>query len=427
MRSKKFWILVCCAFIIRIIFAIPALYNPTLLIRYDTDGYLQAGYSLAEGNGYSINGMPSADRPLGYPLLIALVSLFFGRSLLAIAIAGAFISSCTLIPIILISKHFYKDQSWGITSIFFILNITSIACSVQILSDTLFTFFIAWQTYFLLIFIKEHSPSSFILTVIFSMIACIVRPIQLPFILFLLPLCIFLFPRCKWFKAGICYIICYLIIVFPWMMRNYQLGIGFTLDNNTGNTMLQNASAILTSVNGRNSYDILDELRQQAKELESNSLSKSNAKWIIYKNTIKKYPYHFFKTHLPSPLIFVPDVPSLLENLGITQKDRQTLSVIRQKGIIAGIKHYFQGNIIYLIICIPLILLTIFVYGATFFSFISLFCKKQYTLFLICFILIFYYIALPGPVTVPRYALPTLPLIYGLASFRKQTILLNKE
>lgn len=417
---KKIWILVCCAFVIRIFFAIPALYNPTFLVRYDTDGYLQAGYSLAEGNGYTINGMPSADRPLGYPLLIAFTAFFFGRSLLAIAIAGAIISSCTLIPIIFISNYLYNNKFWIITSIFFILNITSIACSVQILSDTLFTFFIAWQTYFLLVFIKERTQRAFILATCFSMIACLIRPIQLPFIVFLLPLCIFLLPRCKWLKIGLSYIICFLIIVFPWMMRNAQLGIGFTLDNNTGNTMLQNASAILTSVNGRNSYEILNELQQQAKELASDSLSERKAKWIIYKNTIKQYPYHFLKTHFPSPLIFIPDVPSLLENLGITQKDRQTLSVIRQKGLIAGINHYFQGNMIYLILCIPFILATLFLYGVTLVTFISLCYKKQYTLFIICFILIFYYIALPGPVTVSRYALPTLPIIYGLASFHSK-------
>ena len=107
-------ILFFAAILLRIALAIPALCDAETLLRPDSMGYWQPALALAAGDGFvSSPGstVPEVIRPIGYPLLLALSILLFGKSLLAAALTGVVVSASAVIPIVLAVRKLSSDRA----------------------------------------------------------------------------------------------------------------------------------------------------------------------------------------------------------------------------------------------------------------------------------------------------------------------------
>ena len=126
-----------------------------------------------------------------------------------------------------------------------------------------------------------------------------------------------------------------------------------------------------------------------------------------------------------NPSKLVPDVPTFLENLKLTRGGRGTWDVIIKDGLLAGIRHYFDGRLWLPFLLTPLILLLLATYaGAACELGFAIFEKKWMTplLFLLFSV---YYLAVVGPGGYPRFQLPALPFLCLLCAqaaerFRKR-------
>ena len=129
-----------------------------------------------------------------------------------------------------------------------------------------------------------------------------------------------------------------------------------------------------------------------------------------YLTLVAEYPWLTLRLQM-QPQVLLPDAPAFFENLGQTESGRGTLDVIRMQGIIAGIRHYFNGKFHLLGLAMPLLLWVGVLYGAVSCHVIWSLMNNQGTY--ICYFVLFilFFLILPGPIVMPRYHLPALPMM----------------
>jgi hypothetical protein len=133
---------------------------------------------------------------------------------------------------------------------------------------------------------------------------------------------------------------------------------------------------------------------------------------------VMKYPFTYFSQHFDLRIL-LPDVPTLLENFGLTTSDRGTMGVLKKDGIFAATKYYFGEKwFLYLLLLLPLLIPVIILYlGAGWKTFLDLRqIKSKYFELLLLLGFAEYYLFLPGAITAPRYQLPALPLLCTFAA-----------
>ena len=204
-----------------------------------------------------------------------------------------------------------------------------------------------------------------------------------------------------------------IFLLLPFMLLNVQKQAGFALEYSIPYGAIHNASAIIAHAENRSSAEVLEELLAKADQgMENATIARRNArKAAILQETIQQYPVSFVITHLPQVFLWIPDLPAVSENLNLTQSGGGTLAVIRKDGILAGVRYYFQDvrN------CWMLALLTLAGYLAGAAEFIIRLWRKEWMLCLLLAMLGGYYWAIPGPVIMPRYHLPSLVIVFALA------------
>lgn len=415
-------ILVLAALIIRIAVALPCLDKaPGHFCRPDSAGYIQPALALAEDGGfYSAPGIkaPNVSRPPGFPLFLAMFFYLFGENyvlpVLGMCLAGALIC----IPVYLTGRLWGGHLAGMIAAGFVALNITAVALSPMYLTDSFFTFFVAWQLYFFSLLYLRKDLRWCYPGVILAALSVLIRPIS---VLWYIPAAflILIVPKINLKKKLIAALTCVAIfwaIVFPWMLRNHYVGAGFCVDINTGAMYHQNGAMLISKVKGT-SYEaekqrILKELEQEFADAAKYPDEKSQVDYRLKKlrELIMQHPLIYLSMHF-KPQIMLPDAPTLFELLGFTQSDRGTLDVMQRHGIIAAVKFYFAGQLWLLLLLIPLLIVVLCCYAGCAIQLGIWLWEKN--IFLIFFFLAFaeYYLLLPGPITVPRYHLPALPLI----------------
>ena len=111
------------------------------------------------------------------------------------------------------------------------------------------------------------------------------------------------------------------------------------------------------------------------------------------------------------PYVLFPDIPSFLENLGITRTGRDTTDVLNRKGVLAAVIHYFDGHWGALAITLPLIAFAGLLYLFGFGEVLRRLAMRDFMTVLLFLLLSEYYLFLPGSVPMPRYQLPALPFL----------------
>lgn len=401
----------CLAYILRLFLAIPygnmAVENH--LMRPDTPSYCFDA--------------PGFDWGLRAPLpcvLYWLLKQITPFALSAYSLLGIFLSSITVFPVAYLGKLISKKNAGGIiAALLWCCNVTSIGHAPLILSDTLFTFFVAWQVFCIVRAYETKRLIDFAYGIGFGTLAALTRSINLPWILAVAPVLALFIIRPKWkcILALAVNLILVLALLFPFMKYNHDRYGVWNLEYNAYNAGVHNASAVIAHAQKRNSNDVLNELQSQVPRNSIRESIKFNKE--LFRSTICKYPVSFIITHLPQWQMMLPDVPTVSENMGFSASGRGTLGILRQNGIIAAVKHYFSdGGAWLLSALLPMLIFTALGYiGCLIFLIHALVnFKKRWFYIILWGALSFYYAVLPGPVIMPRYHLPALILIFAMAS-----------
>ena len=337
------------------------------------------------------------------------------------AVLGIFLSSLTVFPVAYLGKLFSKRNAGGIiAALLWCFNVTSIGHAPLILSDTLFTFFAAWQVFCIVRAYETKRLIDFAYGLGFGTLAALTRGINLPWILAVAPVLALFIVRPLW-KCGLAVIVNFIFaaaLLLPFMKYNYDRYGVWSLEYNAYNASVHNCSAIIAHAQKRNSNDVLAELQTKVPRGQVKESIKFNKE--LFSATVRQYPVSFVMTHLPQYQIMLPDVPTVSENMGFSTSGRGTLGVLRQNGIIAAVRHYFSGGGAWVVLALlPLLVFCGLGYiGCLIFLIHALINFKKCWLYIILWgALSFYYIFLPGPVVMPRYHLPALIFTFGAAAW----------
>ena len=202
---------------------------------------------------------------------------------------------------------------------------TSIGHAPLILSDTLFTFFVAWQVFCAVRAYETKRLIDFAYALGFGTLAALSRGVNLPWILAVAPILALFIVRPKW-KCAFALIVNFILVtvfLFPFMKYNYDRYGVWSLEYNAYNASVHNCSAVIAHAEKRNSNDVLAELQSRIPKNSVRASIKYNKE--LFSSVIKKYPASFIITHLPQWQIMLPDVPTVSENMGFSFKGNALL------------------------------------------------------------------------------------------------------
>ncbi len=399
---------------------------PARYTRPDTGGYLEPARALVENGVFNVSpdsSEPMTTRPPLFPLLLAgLLSLTAGNFVL-IAIILCFLSASTVVPVYLTARQFASPNIALAAAALSGLNITAIAQAPMLLTDMFFTLFVAWQLYFFTLFYFRKKLHWCYIAIAIAALSALIRPIAVAWI-FPAAFLIAIMPGLKWRPRLTGILVSSLIffaVITPWMYRNYCAGAGFTVDTNTGAMYHQNGAMLLARVNGTSYEDekvrILTQLDIEFADKIKYPNVASQQKYRIkkFRELILRHPVTYFSMHF-SPYVLLPDAPTFLELLSVTRSDRGTLDVLKTRGFFAAVNHYFDGNWSVILLLVPLLLISLVTYAGAICQLIRWLIEKNFYLFFFFLAFVEYFLFLPGPITVPRYQLPALPLLAIMAA-----------
>ncbi len=385
--------------------------------RPDTAGYLAPAMALSSGQGFG----ECVERAPGFPLILAAVC----RTPAGAALLFGLIGIWTAIPVYRAGMRYAGKNAGLLAAGLFLWNPTVMANRGLWLSDTLFGLFAAYQCYFLLEFLEDGKRKDWFLTVGIAAFGALIRPINLAWIvsaLFLLAIRKGITLREKCFR-GIAGAALFFAILFPWEMRNASLGAGYCIDTNTGAMYHQNGAMILAAVN-HSSFE--EEKARILKNLEvefadrsryPDAGSRTAYRLKKFRELIAAHPVIWIRQHF-RPHVLIPDAAALCEDLGVTSPGRGTLDILHRRGLVPAILHYFDGRWYIPLLLLPLLLPA----GLLLVGVLPEICRllrnirTEYLMIFAVLACAEYYFFLPGPITVPRYQIPALPILCVLGA-----------
>ncbi len=419
------------AFVIRVLCAWPALQSPELLTRLDSASYRLPARAIEENYGKKMtiapdSSFPAVQRPPGYIFFLVLV----GRTLIHIAIAGCLIDALTVFPVAFAGRSLAGRRAGFWAAVLYALNLTALANAPLVLADSLLGFFCAWQVFFLVRAWRTKRLSDFLFGAVFAALAALTKPVNLPVFLVLIPLVLAPVIFHAWKRTAAAVLLTALVfcaLLMPWMIRNQSVGAGFVLDRNSGLTARHNTAAILARVNGTDIDTERAALEAEAEAAFSvrpetdafNAFEKEmeQDRWYLaqYRKAIFKHPGATAATHLFQVWILLPDLPDFLQNLGLRTGERGTLAVLRKDGVVAAFRHYMDGSYAAVFLAMPFLIVSGALWALTAAGAWIYARRRRWTVLALFAAFVLYYLAVPGPVLMPRYQIPSLPFACALA------------
>ena len=414
-------IIAACGLLLRLLFALPGILDGDhkRYFRPDSEFYLRAAYSLAEGKGY-----PGSIRAPGFSAVASGI-LKTVNSPVAICVFFAVAGALTSFAVYGAAKEYAGHKAGLLAELLYAFNLTAIVNAPMLLTDTFFGILTALQLWLFVLFLKRKQIHFILLTALIAALGTLIRPINLLWFLPGITLIIFT-TDLSWQKKFLCSIFFLLIFwgtITPWMARNAARNAGFCVDVNTGAMLHQNGAMLLAEVNNSDfeaekakMLKDLDQLFSDKKRFPTEKSQVDHRK-KEYTRLIMQHPFVWLKQQFQWKIL-LPDVPTGFEIMGVTSAGRGTMGVLAKHGLWAAVNHYFDGKIYLPLLFLPFLIPTLLTYfGCLFMLVIDVKHIKTKFYELILFLaFVEYYLFLPGAITAPRYQIPALPLAVTLAA-----------
>ena len=390
--------------------------------RPDTAGYVSEATELATSGRISGTG-----RVPGFPAFASLFVDGAGRlRWKKLAVVLSLVGAATGV-LVFFAGNVRSLKAGAVAGLLYAWNLTAVANSPMLLSDTLFGSLAAVQfLFFMHLWVKKRFWC-FLPMVAVAALGVLVRPINLLWIFPALALLVLdLDAKLTWRRKlvyGAAGAFSFMLIVFPWMFRNAARGAGFTPDTNTGAVYHQNGAMLMAQVNGTDFESEKARLLREA-EMEFSDAARypgeaSKEAWRLrrYREMVAAHPFLWLRQSA-TWRIFIPDAPTFLELLGVTTPGRGTMGVMAKHGFFAGVRHYFGGKWWALVLTLVLIVPVLVLYACALGRIVCDICRIRERWYELAVFLAFaeYYLLLPGAIAAPRYQIPALPVLCVLAA-----------
>ncbi len=220
---KQNWKLVMIGVIISFLVRLPISYiHAHQPMAGDQGLYHELARSLANGQGFSLEGEASSDRSPGYPAFLALIYRFVSTDLFTVFIIQSIISALCCGFVILLAMRLSNNRLTAILSgLMMAFYLPMALLDTLLLTEVLFLPFTLLVIAFTEAAVRSHKLTYWVMAGLSTGLACYVRPTA--FVFPMMIIVVALFSRMPLKKAIIGSIACFsvaFIVLLPWMLRN---------------------------------------------------------------------------------------------------------------------------------------------------------------------------------------------------------------
>ncbi|MBI4712896.1 MAG: glycosyltransferase family 39 protein [Planctomycetes bacterium] len=429
-KHKELILISAVAFILRGVLFLKIIAAPQLAFANDSYLYDKLGVNLAENGVFSGDTQPPYSpntlRPPLYPVFIAVVYKIFGHQPAMVIFLQCLVSVFICWGIYYLGAKIFYPKVGLLAGFFYALDLPSIDHTNLLLTETLFTFILMFSVYFLIICRQGKSRFFPLMSGLLLGLCTLCRP--LPQYLFLPLVLVFLLGFKPAKKALINYLVFtagFLVVIMPWLIRNYALTGIFDLTTIQGAVLFNQATGVKMSVekkrfNAVNFREMTERLHDEI-ETRYGHLSQKTPTEIdrIYKkeslDIILQHPFVYLTNVLTGSLII------------LTESDYYT--AWRLMGLHRGkIRNIFKRLVEFYNIIFTLLL-----WAGILYAIWILLKEKQYFYLSFFGLIITYFTVLATNVDCDaRYRVPLIPYIailgsYGLLQYYDHKRLANKR
>lgn len=424
--SKKVWILLFVAFIIRLLIFFrfqpwEAEVIEKQILVFDSMGYHQLALCIRDH--FSFCG--DAFRTPGYPFFVSIIYALFGSQPYTAIFAQIFLNLLSIVLMYKIGETLFSEKAGFVAAVLFSLDLHHTIFIYYILTETIYTTVFLAGLYCYIKGIQQHRVKFFLMAGLIYGCSTLIRPISQYYIggILLFTLLWYLKEWKKGLRFATLLAVAYFAAVAPWCLRNYTEYGHFALSNIKGyNLLFWNASYYeskrlhlpIDTVNAQ----FKTELLKMGWKPDANPFDKEKYDGELANKIIKAHFPDYLKTHLTGTVKIHLSVgtQSLTEVLHIPAK-KFSEEEKYNNGVMALAQKFFAEKTIYEILLGLFVgLFLAFVY---FFAVIGIWRMiKQGEILLMLFLLgsAGYFALISGIISYARYRLPSIPFYILLAS-----------
>lgn len=425
------------AFSVRVVVVIVLLFlSKNLSFPYpvggeDAPNYMELAHNLNEHGVFSRFASPpyspESFRTPGYPFIIALF-LALTNTIYAIPVVQAFIAALSTIIVYRIGSRLFSERVGLFAGLLFAFDPIGVYLSSVVLSETFFLFFFLLGVYFALISARSNSRAFFMAGIFFG-IATLIRPIAqfLPLVFIVLWLMIWgkeFFTKRRFIHIAL-FIFGFLLIAFPWALRNKIVAHSWNLSlvgvHNFFWYHIPSYIAVKENITDKAAREImwgrlLERNPQTPKYLtvsESSDITKISLEFIL-KDPIGFGIFYVIKT---IPFFISGGISDIAREMNIPSRKSDNLSTLLFRrdigGILKSLSRGGSATVLYIVATLFWALVTIGMVIAVFVEMMRG-SRERKPIVLFFFILVLSMAILSGPVSNARIRYPATPFIYIL-------------
>jgi 4-amino-4-deoxy-L-arabinose transferase-like glycosyltransferase len=399
----------------------------------DSPGYELPALDLLK-NGHFGTDDDEVLRTPGYPAFIAGVYAIFGQVPGFVVLVQLVVSGLTGLLVFCIGKRVFSEGVGVLGGYVYAISPNVALSALSILTETVYTFFLLLALFFAIGISRTRSYLLLAMSGLCLGLSALVRPISL----YLVPLWVAVLvleslksgaPFARSLKQVALFILGFIIIVFPWMFRNYGLLSRFTLSTVDAYTLFYYSATATVAENEGLTLDKAEEtlLARLQAEPGYDQTDSRNRVYVAARYALRivlQHPLSYVKAHIRG---------TVLTLLAPSWTDWTRLSGIGTRGSGAILKFLaldFQGGLSRLMdmassagwfaVILPVaeLLYVLFRYLFAIFGVVVLIREgySPHRSFLLLVLTISYLLLLPGPDWSVRFRVPAEPMLSVLAA-----------
>lgn len=417
-RVDKFWLTLLTAVIAArlAVFAGVGI-DPQRALKPDSLDYLRLADGLVQGQGFGTPGNPESFRVPGYPVFLAVLQQL-SDSLRFVSFVQVMLSLATCVLTWDIARNLAGEKAGLIGLAVQGFSIVSAVFACRILSEALFVFiFVVFLRLFLLGYGRPGRWRCRLRVLTAGALlaaAAYVRAVALP----LGFLCAGYWLYKRQFKSALLLAATWLVLLAPWYVRNWtKTGMPHFSTVAEINFYRYNTCMLLAHLNERSFAEQQSIIDSKLAELDT-QVARARYAGRHARKEIGAHPWKYLGLHLSTvPGNLLPAAGDLFQIFGVPLGGGGTLGVIRDRGIVAGVRHYFRGKWIWFAAAVPVVLLTAVIYLLAAFGLIcSLRAPSSRSVVIFMVLLTAYFLIAPGAAANPRFRVPAMPLLAVVAA-----------
>jgi len=422
---KAIIIIALFALIIRVIFFIAVqpwneqILQNKILVK-DSADYHKLALSILNTRSFS---SWNPVRTPGYPIFISMIYFIFGIKPWVVSLIQVLLNIISLIMVYVGAKMIFNKQVAIISAVLFAIDPHTILHSIIPATETLFVLIFLVSILILIYGLRCKKIIFFLISGFLLGLATLVRPIAQFFPIVVIGL-ILSYPRIKFvfrLKMIISFSLIFLLIIAPWLYRNYSEYNHLSLCCIKGLMFLHIVSVTEAGKTGKSVDQMYAEFRKKAEEQGANETNNPFDYYQILTRIEKNYIIANWKLYIPMHLkgmanMFLSLYTSQICWLLGLESNRLPWEVFQSPSMLKTVRGFFKSKSNHEIMIGMFIGIFLLInYLAFFFGSISMICEKRYMDLIIISSVIMYFTVLTGVAGLAQYKLPIIPF-YNIVS-----------